>query len=126
MIELTGAEVKQALERSLAFVPRSSAALLQVSGVTVSYRSSETPGQRVTEVQVGSAPLVMDRKYRVAMPASLAKGAMGYYRVFGAREAKAIGPVMRVAVAKHAQTMGTVPVTPGLRLKDLSAPAAAK
>ncbi len=113
MIELTGAEVKQALERSFAFVPRSSAALLQVSGVTVSYRSSETPGQRVTEVQVGSAPLVMDRKYRVAMPASLAKGAMGYYRVFGVREAKAIGPVMRVAVAKHAQTMGTVAVTPG-------------
>ena len=127
MIELTGAELKQALERSLAFVPRPSTALLQVSGVSVSYRSSEMPGQRVTEVRVGSAPLEMDRKYRVAMPISLAKGAMGYYRVYGtAREAKAVGPTLRAAVVKHVQTVGTVAVTPGQRLKDVSAAAPAK
>lgn len=124
VIELKGNELKEALERSLGFLPRPSPTLLQVAGMSVSYRSADPAGKRVAAVQIGNAPLAADRVYRVAMPASLAKGAMGYYRVFGTRVVKQVGPSLREAVVKYAQTSGATTVAPGQRLRDLSAPAA--
>ncbi len=124
VIELKGSEITQALERSLAFLPKPSTSLLQVSGMTVAFRSAAAAGQRVAEVTVGGAPLAPARTYRVAMPLSLAKGAMGYYRIFGVREVKLFGPTLKDAVASYVQATGTITPVSGRRLRDLSQPAA--
>ena len=121
LVELPGAKLQAALERSLSFLPQPSASLLQVSGLTVSYRASAPAGRRVTQVLVGKTPLAGQRTYRVAMPASLAKGNMGYFRIFDGAQVKQTGPSVSEALFRSVRTRGTIAIKPGERLRDLGA-----
>jgi 2',3'-cyclic-nucleotide 2'-phosphodiesterase (5'-nucleotidase family) len=123
-IPLQGADMVKALEWSLSFWPRPSPSLLQVSGMTVSFRPDLPAAHRVVEVRIGAAPLVPDRTYWVAMPLSLAKGALGYYRVFGTREVKQTGASLQDALIRYVQTTGTISLGAGSRLRAVSPPAA--
>jgi 2',3'-cyclic-nucleotide 2'-phosphodiesterase (5'-nucleotidase family) len=83
VLGLTGAQVREALERSVSLAPKSNRGFLQISGLLVKYELSRPPMSRVTDVKAGQKPLEDTRVYRVAMPAGLAAGGLGYFRVWG-------------------------------------------
>lgn len=122
LVELSGAQIAAALERGLSMLPKKpSTSFLQVSGLNVTYRSEQPAEGRVVEVRVGGAPLAAAKSYKVAMPASLAKGALGYFRIFNELKPQQ-GPSIGDAAADYVRAMRTVSPQTG-RLRDLSPPA---
>ncbi len=119
LAELTGAQLTAALERGLSMLPKPNTAFLQVSGITVSFRSDAPEGHRVLAIRVGGSPVVTDQRYGVAMPASLAKGALGYFRVFNGLEPKETGPVLGDALVSYVAARKTIGPAGG-RLQDLA------
>ncbi|BCW97279.1 MAG: hypothetical protein KatS3mg024_0106 [Armatimonadota bacterium] len=83
VLGLTGAQIREALERSVSLAPKPNRGFLQLSGLLVKYDLSSAPMSRVADVKVGQKPLEDARVYRVAMPAGLAAGGLGYFRVWG-------------------------------------------
>lgn len=85
VLKLTGAQIRQALERSLTLYPQPNAGFLQVSGLKVTFDPTKPAGERVARVQTGKE-LKEDvdpaREYRVATSATLAYGALGYFKVW--------------------------------------------
>ncbi|HJU05901.1 MAG TPA: bifunctional UDP-sugar hydrolase/5'-nucleotidase [Nitrospiraceae bacterium] len=75
---ITGRELSLALENSVSRLPQIAGRFLQVSGLTVSYDLSASPGSRVREVFVGEQPLDVARRYSVATDAFLADGGDGF------------------------------------------------
>jgi len=123
LVELSGAQVKAALERGLSMLPKKpSASFLQISGLNVTYRSEQPPEQRIVQVRIGGAPIAEGKTYKVAMPASLAKGALGYFRIFNDVKPQP-GPSIGDATADYVRAMRTVSPQTG-RLRDLSLPGA--
>lgn len=82
VVSLTGTQIRGALERSVSLFPTESPAFLYVSGLSFSFNPGAAAEKRVTEVQVGGSPLDPARKYRVAMPGNLAKGGLGYFKLW--------------------------------------------
>jgi 2',3'-cyclic-nucleotide 2'-phosphodiesterase (5'-nucleotidase family) len=82
VVRLTGTQVKQALEHSVAIYPQRNPAFLQVSGVTVTFDPAQERGSRIVSVRVGRTPLEESKTYLVVMPSPLANGALAYYKVW--------------------------------------------
>jgi 2',3'-cyclic-nucleotide 2'-phosphodiesterase (5'-nucleotidase family) len=122
LVRISGEQLQSALERGLSMLPKPSTAFLQVSGITVTFRSDWAAGQRVTEVRVGPEVLSPGKTYRVAMPASLAKGALGYFRIFKGLKAEATGPALGDALCSFVSAQQVVPPVTEPRLRDLSKP----
>jgi len=88
VVELTGKEILEALERSVSSYPSSSKSFLQVSGFVVTFSASAPPERRVLEVLVDGRKLDPGATYQIAMPESLARGALGYFRIWNASKIK--------------------------------------
>lgn len=87
IMQLTGAEIKEALEHSVKDAPTAFGGFLQVSGLKFTYNSSLPAGQRVQSIEVkedGINYISMDptKTYAVATNTFTAKGGDGY-QVFG-------------------------------------------
>jgi len=82
VVALKGSELKRALERSLANYPQFNSGFLQISGITVTFSQSAPPDSRIIEVSVNDSPLLEGRQYQVAMPANLANGSLGYFKIW--------------------------------------------
>jgi 2',3'-cyclic-nucleotide 2'-phosphodiesterase (5'-nucleotidase family) len=85
VIKLTGAQVQQALERALMLHPQPNAGFLQVSGLKVTFDPAKPAGERLVRVQTGKDlkdDLDPGREYRVGTSATLAYGALGYFKVW--------------------------------------------
>jgi hypothetical protein len=80
---LTGAQLRQALERALSRVPLPCNAFLQVSGLTVTYDPNKPRGHRLISVTSAQGALQPDQQYEVVMPLNLARGQSGYFQIFG-------------------------------------------
>lgn len=119
-VDLPGSKLLEALERGLSALPQPSTGFLQVSGLTVTFRSDAPPGGRVVAVKVGEADLSPGKTYRVALPAALAKGALGYFRIFNGLEPKQTGPALSAAACAYAGSLRTINLQPGRRLRDLA------
>ena len=78
VIELTGAELKEALENGVSQVEDKAGRFPQVSGLKLVYDPKAIAGQRVRTVTVGGAPLDAARTYRVATNDYMARGGDGY------------------------------------------------
>lgn len=85
VMSLTGAQIQEALERSVSLAPKPNKGFLQLSGLFVKYDQAKPQGQRVQDLKLGRRPLEPGRDYTVAMPRSLASGSLGYFRVWGDR-----------------------------------------
>lgn len=82
VVEMTGAQLKSALERSVSLLPSPNPGFLQISGIVVTYSPKGVAGSRVREVTVAGAALNATANYRVAMPSSLGRGGLGYFTVW--------------------------------------------
>lgn len=82
VVRLTGAEVRQALERSVSSYPSSSRSFLQLSGFVVTFSASKPAESRILDIVVDGKKLDPNATYDIAMPESLARGALGYFRIW--------------------------------------------
>jgi len=79
IMEITGAELKAALEHAVSIAPNANGAFLQVAGMKYTYDSRKPAGERVVSVNVKGtdgnySTLVADKKYFVATNIFTAKG----------------------------------------------------
>lgn len=82
VVKLTGAQLKQAFERSLSVYPLPNSSFLQISGFEVSFSGTSPVGQRVKTVTASGMPVDNSRTYTVAMPAMLGRGGFGYFKIW--------------------------------------------
>ncbi len=78
VVNVTGAKLREALERSVSAYPQSSVGFLQVSGIEATFKKSAPANSRLTNVTVGGAKLEDGKGYAVAMPLALKEGQLGY------------------------------------------------
>lgn len=82
VVELTGAQVKQAFERSVSLYPQSNLSFLQISGFEVTFNRTSPPNSRIVSISVNGSKLEDVKTYNVAMPSSLQRGGLGYFRIW--------------------------------------------
>jgi 5'-nucleotidase/UDP-sugar diphosphatase len=110
VLEVTGRDLKTAIENGLSQLPDSGGRFPQVSGMTVSFDPRRPPGSRVLAMTVAGAPLSETRVYRVAVNDFIARGGDGYDTF---RDAKRItpdndAPLMANEVMVYIRKLGTV------------------
>ena len=79
---LTGAQIRKALERSVAVYPSANHGFLQISGLSVTFSKKADPNKRIVSVTLSGANLDDTKKYRAAMPSLLANGGLGYFTIW--------------------------------------------
>jgi 2',3'-cyclic-nucleotide 2'-phosphodiesterase (5'-nucleotidase family) len=82
VVSITGGQVRQAFERSVSLLPQPNSSFLQISGFEVTVDRNAGPNSRVVSVTAGGVPLDEARMYTVAMPASLGRGGLGYFKIW--------------------------------------------
>lgn len=78
VLELTGTQLRAALENGVSRVEDKAGRFPQVAGLRFAFDPAKPAGSRVLEVQVGGAALVDSRAYKVATNDYIAKGGDGY------------------------------------------------
>jgi len=109
-VEISGRDLKRAMENGLAQLPNAGGRFPQVSGIAVEADISRPPGERITAINVGGAPLDDDRMYTVVTNDFIARGGDGYVTV---RDAKRLlpdedSPLMANQVMVYVRQLGTV------------------
>lgn len=82
VLNLTGAQIRQAFERSVSFYPQPNTSFLQISGFDVTFKKGAPPDQRIVSVNTSSGKLDEGKTYSIAMPMSLAKGGLGFFKIW--------------------------------------------
>ena len=82
VVDLTGSQIRDALERSVSLYPEPSTGFLQLSGIESTFSKSAAPGKRILNVTVGGLKLDDKRTYSVAMPEPLGRGDLGYFKIW--------------------------------------------
>lgn len=82
VVELTGAQVKAALERSVSLHPSPNPGFLYLAGIEATFKPKAPADARIADVVVNGSPLSPAAKYKVAMPGSLARGGLGYFSIW--------------------------------------------
>jgi 2',3'-cyclic-nucleotide 2'-phosphodiesterase (5'-nucleotidase family) len=108
VITLTGAQLWVALERSVSVHPKPFDGFLQVSGLSVEFDSGRPPGPRLLKVKVNGVSLDPNKKYRVATLSTLAGGALGYYRMWAAKDVAQTGRTVSDTLASYVQAQKTI------------------
>lgn len=131
IMELTGAEILEALEHSVKDAPNASGAFLQVSGIKFEYDSSKMAGNRVTKVEVltGTDYVALDQtaKYFVATNTFTMKGGDGYTifeDAYNAGRGSEPGIVDYESFIDYIVSLGTVTAEVEGRITDLATPVA--
>lgn len=121
--ELKGSAVIAALERGLSLLPKPNKGFLQVSGITVWYDPGKESGHRVSMVNCGEKRLEPERTYRVAMPNTLAKGGLGFFRILEGARVNVTQRTMTEVLISHARALGTIDLDPAKerRYRDVTA-----
>lgn len=78
LIELTGAQLLEALENGVSRIEDSAGRFPQVSGLSFTFDAARAPGKRVSDVRIGTQPLDPARTYRVATNDFIYAGGDGY------------------------------------------------
>lgn len=90
VVSLKGSQIRQALERSVSLYPSPNTGFLQLSGMSATFSRAAAPDRRIVSVTVGDARLDEGRTYTVAMPSSLGRGGLGYFKVWQASQARPV------------------------------------
>jgi len=82
VVNLRGAQIRLALERSVSLWPSPSDSFLQLANIDATYSKSARPDSRIQLVMVGTVRLDDAKTYTVAMPGTLARGGLGYFKIW--------------------------------------------
>ncbi len=77
-IEISGADLRRAIENGLSLLPNPAGRIPQVSGLTIEADMRRPPGRRITSIKVGDAALDEAKTYRVATNDFMGRGGDGY------------------------------------------------
>ncbi|HEY8498147.1 MAG TPA: bifunctional UDP-sugar hydrolase/5'-nucleotidase [Limnochordales bacterium] len=112
-VEVTGAQVRAALENGVSQVEQLAGRFPQVSGLRFAFDPSKPAGQRVVWVKVGERPLDESATYTLATNDYMLRGGDGYQSLQGGRVLvdPAAGPLMAEVVARYIEARGTVSPT---------------
>jgi 2',3'-cyclic-nucleotide 2'-phosphodiesterase (5'-nucleotidase family) len=77
-IEISGRDLRAAIENGIAQAPNAVGRFPQVSGLAIEADLSRPAGTRIVSIKVGDAPLDAERIYKVATNDFLARGGDGY------------------------------------------------
>jgi 2',3'-cyclic-nucleotide 2'-phosphodiesterase (5'-nucleotidase family) len=110
MLEVTGRDIRSALENGLSQLPQSGGRFPQVSGIALEADLSKPAGSRIVSIQAGDAPLDEVKIYRVSTNDFMARGGDGYVQF---REAKRLlrdddSPIMANEVMVYIRKTGTL------------------
>jgi 2',3'-cyclic-nucleotide 2'-phosphodiesterase (5'-nucleotidase family) len=110
VIDISGADLKTALEGGFGRLPEAAGRFPQVSGMTIEYDVKRAVGDRIVSIRIGGAPLDPARTYHIATNDFLARGSDGYVP-FGA--AKSVlpaddAPLLANEVMVYLRKLGTV------------------
>ena len=96
LVSLTGKQINDAFDRSLSFYPEPSGDTLYFSGGEVNFQSKSSGKAKVLSATIGGLPIDNNRSYKVAMPASLARGGLSYFMVWNFQKPeKVISPAIK-------------------------------
>ena len=110
VISINGSQVRQAFERSLSMLPQPNTGFLQVSGFEISYSRSAPSGQRVLQVKCNGSALEESKNYQIAMPSSLGRGGLGYFKIWDkAKITKTFDKVTVESILKGKRFTDTTP-----------------
>ena len=116
LLELTGAELRAALENGVSQVEDLAGRFPQIAGMTLVYDSRAPAGSRVVAIEVGGEPFDPALTYRVATNNYMAGGGDGYAALKKGRQIvdSAGGTLMATMVIDYIAAEGTVtPQTDG-------------
>lgn len=85
VVQLKGSQIRVALEKSIALYPAANDGFLALSNIEATFNRTGAPENRLVSVSLGGAKLEDGRQYNVAMPGTLARGALGYFKVWDRR-----------------------------------------
>lgn len=119
VLDVSGEQVRAALEHGVSKAPARSGRFPQVSGLGFTYDPAAPPGRRVGAVTIGGKALDPAARYRLATSDYLADGGDGYAmlsgaKVLGTREA---APLLANTVMEQVRRLGRIAVTPGSRIR---------
>ena len=106
LIDVTGKDVKDAMEFSYQHLGTSFGGYLQVSGMTVTYNPSKDPGSRVESIKVNGAEVSDDDRFKMATLDYLAMGGDGY-NMFVGNSYEVIGDSLKIMM-DYIEGIGTI------------------
>lgn len=78
VVEMSGADLREALENCVWFAGKGDGRFCHISGARIVGRLDAVPGNKLTQITIGTAPLDPEKTYRVAVSTYLASGKDGY------------------------------------------------
>ncbi|TDL74230.1 multifunctional 2',3'-cyclic-nucleotide 2'-phosphodiesterase/5'-nucleotidase/3'-nucleotidase [Palleronia sediminis] len=112
--EVTGEVLRAALENGVSQIEEVAGRFPQVAGMSYAFDPSAEPGSRITDVQVGGAPLDPEATYGVVSNNYVRNGGDGYGMFRDAANAYDFGPDVAVVVADYLAQQGAYePYTDG-------------
>ena len=110
VLEMRGRDLRRALENGFAQLPTAAGNFPQISGLTVRVDASKPVGQRVVSVQVGNAPLLPAKTYKVATNDFLAGGGDNYTMFSSLTPTIPVddAPLLANAVMSYLRKLGTI------------------
>jgi 2',3'-cyclic-nucleotide 2'-phosphodiesterase (5'-nucleotidase family) len=98
VIELTGADVKAAIEHGIDEYPEAKGAFPHIAGMTVEYDATKEAGSRVTKIMVGDELIDDTKTYTLATNDFLVAGGDGYEMFEGKKVVKEAGTMDQVVI----------------------------
>lgn len=108
VIQVTGAQLKAALELSVTKYPAENGGFLQVAGLKFTFDPSKPAGQRVLDVTVKGQPLDLNKSYKVATNDFTAAGGDGYTMFKEGKVLFQSGLYLRDLMVSYVQAHGNV------------------
>lgn len=78
MVEMTGQDLREALENGVWFAGKGDGRFAQISGARVTGRKDAVPGSKLDTITIGDAPLDPAKTYKVAATTFIISGKEGY------------------------------------------------
>jgi len=118
VVDVTGRDLRAALENGLSQLPRSGGRFPQVSGIAIEVDPARPPGARIVSMKIGGLPLEEARTYKVAINDFMARGGDGYVQFRDAPRSLAAedSPLLANQVMVYLRQLGTVHVATGNRI----------
>lgn len=119
VLEVSGEQVRAALEHGVSKAPALSGRFPQVSGLSFTYNPAAAPGRRIGAVTIGGKVLDPAARYRLATSDYLAGGGDGYAMLSGAKllGTREAAPLLANTVMEQVQRLGRIAITPGSRIR---------
>ena len=119
VLSLRGTQILQALERALELYPQKNNAFLQLAGAEVRFDPKAEPGKRILSVILAGAKLEPERVYKVATTAPMARGALGYFRIWSRDQiTRSTGRTVAEVVKDYIQWQRSLLSQPAWRASD--------